>query len=122
MMVRRLWPVGDAKNRFAELVEAARRKPQVVTKRGKPVVVVVAADEYERLCTLEKLRIPSFGEMLLAMPRGRIEFERANAAHARKARPLQERIADIGRDALRLSGKRRRATNKRDIDKLWGDG
>ena len=48
-MAHPTWSVQDAKNRFSEVVEAARRKPQTVTKHGKPAVVVVAADEYERL-------------------------------------------------------------------------
>jgi antitoxin Phd len=64
------WSVQDAKNRFSEVVEAARRKPQTVTKHGKPAVVGVAADEYERLRKLQHLKAPSFAEMLLAMPIG----------------------------------------------------
>ena len=75
-MANRTWSVQDAKNRFSEVVEAARRKPQTVTKHGKPAVVVVAADEYERLRTLEKLKAPTFAEMLLAMPQGGEDFER----------------------------------------------
>ncbi|HZZ60416.1 MAG TPA: type II toxin-antitoxin system Phd/YefM family antitoxin [Roseiarcus sp.] len=68
-MVRRTWSVQDAKNRFSEVVEAARRNPQTVTKYGKPAVVVIAADEYDRLSRLKQLRAPSFAEMLLAAPR-----------------------------------------------------
>jgi len=75
-MANRTWSVQDAKNRFSEVVEAARRKPQTVTKHGKPAVVVVAADEYERLRKLEKLKAPTFAEMLLAMPQGGEDFER----------------------------------------------
>lgn len=78
-MTRRIWSVQDAKNRFSEVVEAARRKPQTVTKHGKPAVVVVAADEYERLRKLEQLKAPSFSELLLAMPRGNVEFDRLKA-------------------------------------------
>jgi antitoxin Phd len=70
------WSVQDAKNRFSQVVEAARRKPQTVTKHGKPAVVVVAADEYERLCKLQHLKAPSFAEMLLAMPTAGEQFER----------------------------------------------
>jgi antitoxin Phd len=70
------WSVQDAKNRFSEVVEAARRKPQTVTKHGKPAVVVVAADKYERLRKLRHLKAPSFAEMLLAMPTGGEQFER----------------------------------------------
>ncbi|MFZ0606853.1 MAG: type II toxin-antitoxin system Phd/YefM family antitoxin [Xanthobacteraceae bacterium] len=75
-MTRRTWSVQDAKNRFSEVVEAARRKPQTVTKHGKPAVVVVAADEYERLRKLEQFKAPSFAELLLAMPSDDGEFER----------------------------------------------
>lgn len=78
-MAHRTWSVQDAKNRFSEVVEAARRKPQTVTKHGKPTVVIVAADEYERLRKLEQLKAPSFAELLLAMPQGDVEFDRLEA-------------------------------------------
>jgi prevent-host-death family protein len=44
-MRRGTWSVQDAKNRFSEVVEAAHRTPQMVTKHGKPAVVVVDAKE-----------------------------------------------------------------------------
>ena len=72
----RNWSVQDAKNRFSEVVEAARRQPQMVTKHGKPTVVVVAADEYERLRKLQHLKAPSLAELLLSMPTDGEEFER----------------------------------------------
>jgi prevent-host-death family protein len=75
-MLQRRWSVQDAKNRFSEVVEAARREPQIVTKHGKPAVVVVAANEYERLRKLQHLKAPNFAELLLAMPTGGEEFER----------------------------------------------
>ena len=37
----------------------------------------LAAEEYERLRKLARLKAPSFAEMLLAMPQGEIEFGRA---------------------------------------------
>ncbi len=71
------WSLQDAKNRFSSVVEAARQgAPQTVTKRGIPAVVVLAAEEYERLQHLEKMLQPSFNEHLLAMPRDDGEFER----------------------------------------------
>lgn len=73
------WSVQDAKNRFSELIEVARRNPQTVTKHGKPAVVIVAADEYERLRRLQRLKAPSFPEMLLSMPQGDFAFERLRA-------------------------------------------
>jgi prevent-host-death family protein len=75
-MARRLWSVQDAKNRFSEVVEAARRQPQTVTKHGKPAVVVVDVTEYERLRQLERAKAPSFTELLLAMPQDDHEFPR----------------------------------------------
>jgi antitoxin Phd len=62
------WSVQDAKNRFSEVVEAARRLPQTVTKHGKPAVVVVDVMEYQRLQRLDRVQAPSFAQLLLAMP------------------------------------------------------
>jgi prevent-host-death family protein len=70
------WSVQDAKNRFSEVVEAARRAPQTVTKHGKPAVVVVDVTEYERLRQLERAKAPSFAEVLLAIPQDDGEFPR----------------------------------------------
>jgi prevent-host-death family protein len=75
-MARHSWSVQDAKNQFSAVVEAARRAPQTVTKHGKPAVVVVDADDYERLRKLEKARAPSFKDHLLAMPQDDGSFER----------------------------------------------
>ncbi len=74
-MARRSWSVQDAKNRFSEVVEAARRWPQTVTKHGKAAVVVDVA-EYERLRRLERTRAPSLADLLLAMPQDDGEFSR----------------------------------------------
>ena len=71
------WPLQDAKNKFSELVNAALAgEPQRVTRRGQPAVVVVAAEEYDRLCRLEEAHIPTFGELLLEIPQDGQEFER----------------------------------------------
>jgi prevent-host-death family protein len=74
------WTLQDAKNRFSTVVEAARRgKPQLVTRRGTPAVVVVAAEDFARLRRLENAAQPSFVDHLLAMPRDDEEFERLDA-------------------------------------------
>lgn len=71
------WTLQDAKNRFSAVVEAAQRgRPQLVTKRGTPAVVVVAAEEYARLRTFEQAARPSFADHLLAMPCDDETFER----------------------------------------------
>lgn len=71
------WSVQDAKNRFSAVIEAARREPQIVTKHGKPAVVVVDAAEYQRLRHLERAEAPSFADMLLAMPQDDGTFPRS---------------------------------------------
>ena len=71
------WPLQDAKNKFSALVNAALAgEPQSVTRRGQPAVVVLAADEYERLCRVEKSNAPTLGELLLGIPQDDREFER----------------------------------------------
>jgi len=39
----------DAKNNFGELIDLARAAPVTVTKYDRPVVVVIAVEEFERL-------------------------------------------------------------------------
>ena len=71
------WPLQDAKNRFSAVVAAAMAgEPQRVTRRGKPAVVVLATEEYERLRQLEKSKAPSFADLLLEIPQDDGEFER----------------------------------------------
>ncbi len=44
------WQLQEAKQRFSEVVRRALESgPQVVTRHGRPAVVVVAAPEYDRL-------------------------------------------------------------------------
>ena len=59
------WQMHEAKQRFSELVQRALDEgPQVVTRRGQEVVVVLAAEEFRRL-TASK---PGFKELLLSAP------------------------------------------------------
>ncbi|MET3578919.1 prevent-host-death family protein [Mesorhizobium robiniae] len=39
----------DAKNGFGRLIDLARAAPVAIEKYGRPVVVVLAVEEYERL-------------------------------------------------------------------------
>lgn len=39
----------DAKNRFGFLIDTARQEPVSVEKHGRPVVVVLSVEDYERL-------------------------------------------------------------------------
>ena len=45
----RLWPVADAKAHLSEVIERAITEgPQAITRHGRPAVVVVSAEEWER--------------------------------------------------------------------------
>ena len=77
-MAESSWSVQDAKNRFSEVVKAAKHGPQTVTKHGKPAVVLMDVAEYERLRRLERARAPSFADVLLSMPQDDGEFSRRN--------------------------------------------
>ena len=71
------WSVRDARNRLGAVVDAAvAGEPQRVTRRGKPAVVVMAVEEYERLRRVERAKAPTFAELLLAIPQDGGEFER----------------------------------------------
>lgn len=66
---RPVWSLQDAKNRFSAVVDAAvMRMPQLVTRRGKPAVVVLSVDEYERLTEAAGAARGSFADHLLSIP------------------------------------------------------
>jgi prevent-host-death family protein len=43
----------EAKYNFGRLIDSARAEPVVVEKHGRPVVVVLSVEEYERLKAIE---------------------------------------------------------------------
>ncbi len=45
----------DAKYGFGRLIELARAEPVAVATRGRPVVVIMAVEEFERLKALDAL-------------------------------------------------------------------
>jgi antitoxin Phd len=69
------WKLEDAKARLSELIRRAAegKEPQRITVRGKDAVVVISAQEYERLLPL--MRQPSLRELLVNSPFSRLEFE-----------------------------------------------
>jgi prevent-host-death family protein len=72
------WQLQEAKQRFSELLRRARAQgPQVVTKHGQEVAVVVSIEDYRRLTD----ELPSFKEFLLAAPDlDALEIERPREA------------------------------------------
>ncbi len=48
--MNKLWQLQEAKNKFSQVVDEALFKgPQVVTRRGEEVVVIISTEEYDRL-------------------------------------------------------------------------
>ncbi|MEV5412575.1 type II toxin-antitoxin system Phd/YefM family antitoxin [Thermopolyspora sp. NPDC052614] len=59
------WQLQEAKQRFSEVIRRASDEgPQIVTRHGEDVAVVLDIKEYRRL----KGDIPDFNEFLLAGP------------------------------------------------------
>lgn len=58
------WSVQNAKARFSELLDTCmQNKPQIVTRRGQEVAVLVSIEEWQRLQAQAK---PSLKQLLLA--------------------------------------------------------
>src|SRR3954466_15258138 len=69
------WRLQDAKARFSEVVrEAQQRGPQRVTLHGKDAVVIVGADEFDRLQRPVSGR--DIVKALAASPLAEVKFER----------------------------------------------
>jgi len=48
--VTKIWQLQEAKNKFSQVVnEALDKGPQVVTRRGKEIVVILSREDYGRL-------------------------------------------------------------------------
>jgi antitoxin Phd len=76
------WKLEDAKNQFSRVVrEALAGKPQRVTRGGQDAVVIVSAEEYDRL-TRPAVDLVDF---LRASPLGNVDLD-------------LERPRDFGRD------------------------
>ncbi len=58
------WTVAGAKARLSEVIERAQFSPQTITKNGKPSVVVVSAEEWQR----KTVRKGTLADFLLESP------------------------------------------------------
>ena len=58
------WTVAGAKARLSEVIERAQTDPQIITRHGKPSVVIVSAEEWAR----KTVRKGSLAEFLMASP------------------------------------------------------
>ncbi len=58
------WTVAGAKARLSEVIERAQSAPQTITRNGKPSVVVVSAEEWQR----KTVRKGTLAEFLMDSP------------------------------------------------------
>jgi prevent-host-death family protein len=71
----------DAKANLSAVVDqAARGKPSVITRHGKPEAVVLGFADWERLS-----RVPSFGRLLMSAPFEPEDLPKRNRAPMRDA-------------------------------------
>jgi prevent-host-death family protein len=81
------WPVQDAKARFSELLEASlTRGPQIVTRRGVEMAVLVRVDQWRQLegdtprPTLKDLLLASSPRAEIPVPPRRVRRRREPSA------------------------------------------
>lgn len=58
------WTVASAKAKLSEVIERAQSTPQTITRNGKPSVVVVSAEEWQR----KTARKGTLAEFLMESP------------------------------------------------------
>jgi len=58
------WTVANAKAKLSEVIERAQSAPQTITRNGKPSVVVVSAEEWQKKTS----RKGSFAHFLMESP------------------------------------------------------
>ncbi len=58
------WTVAGAKARLSEVIERAQSDPQIITRHGKPSVVIVSAEEWAR----KTVRKGTLAEFLMGSP------------------------------------------------------
>lgn len=74
MVSSRIWQVQEAKARFSELVQKTLDEgPQMISRRGKPSVVMVSDEEYARLT----IKDGDFLSFLLSAPRTDLLIDRS---------------------------------------------
>ncbi len=80
----RAWPVQDAKARFSEFLDTCLAEgPQIVTRRGSEMAVLVPIDEWRRM---SEAAPPSIKDLLLSDP-GRGELAIPSRGRARRRSP-----------------------------------
>jgi len=76
-MIENHWQLQEAKNKFSRLVDKAQKiGPQIVTRHGKDVVIILSIEEYNKLKKPETSLVNFFRNSPLAEEN--LELERTN--------------------------------------------
>jgi prevent-host-death family protein len=76
------WPLAEAKARLSELIDKVEKEgPQVISRRGKDVAVVVTVEEWQRKSTREGSLARFFAESPLRNSELEIERDRSESPH-----------------------------------------
>jgi len=70
------WSIRAAKDHLSELVDAAQKAPQVITRRGRCAAVVLSQQEFDRL----KRQVEPLSSFFARSGLDQIELERVEAA------------------------------------------
>jgi prevent-host-death family protein len=90
------WQIQEAKARFSEMVERTLREgPQTVTCHGKPVAVLVGADQYQRLRAGGK----TFKALLASAPLRGVEILRSRD----RARVIERASRRVRKESMRVN-------------------
>lgn len=65
------WTVASAKAKLSEVIDRAQSTPQTITRHGKPSVVVVSAEEWQR----KTARKGTLAEFLMESPLRGVELD-----------------------------------------------
>ncbi|KJS18212.1 MAG: prevent-host-death protein [Hoeflea sp. BRH_c9] len=65
------WTVASAKAKLSEVIDRAQSTPQTITRHGKPSVVVVSAEEWQR----KTARKGTLAEFLMESPLRGVEID-----------------------------------------------
>lgn len=52
-MAMKTLPAAEAKNKFGEMIESARKAPLTIERNGRPAVVVMSPEEYDQLVSAQ---------------------------------------------------------------------
>lgn len=64
----KIWPLQDAKARLSELIRAASKAPQTITRHGEEVGVLLSPQEYHRLTRQRAGKVKDLAEALRNCP------------------------------------------------------